>query len=189
MIVVIDNYDSFVETLARYLRELGQETMVVRNDAMTAGELSAVGPSGIVISPGPYGPERAGVSRALPEVLPETPILGVCLGHLAIAESYGGTTRRAGTPVHGRASAIRHDGSRLFAGLPSPFPAGRYHALVTDIDGTVLLPTAFSDDGELMAFAHPERPHFGVQFHPESVLTPRGRRLLQNFLEVIDADR
>ncbi|MEE4208319.1 MAG: aminodeoxychorismate/anthranilate synthase component II [Parvularcula sp.] len=189
MIAVIDNYDSFVETLARYLREIGVPTRLFRNDAISAEELSAMGPSGLVLSPGPYGPAEAGLSANAATAFPELPILGVCLGHLAIAESYGGRTVRAKTPMHGRASEITHDESGLFEGLPSPFAAGRYHALVSDITGTELQPTAWSEDGELMAFRHPARPHFGVQFHPESILTPRGRRILENFVQVTRADR
>ena len=182
MILIVDNYDSFVETLARYVREAGFSTRVVRNDALTAEECAALSPRGVILSPGPYGPAEAGVCLALPALLPSVPILGVCLGHLAIAEAYGGRTVRAGQPVHGRASAIRHEGDKLFAGLPNPFDAGRYHALVSDITGTELQPVAWSDDGELMAFRHPLRPHVGVQFHPESVLTPQGRLILHNFL-------
>lgn len=184
MILVIDNYDSFVETLARYVREAGHETQVVRNDRMTVEAIAgAMRPDAVILSPGPYGPDRAGVSRELPLALPETPILGVCLGHLAIAEAYGGKTVRARVPMHGRASSIRHEGDALFNCVPSPFEAGRYHALVAAIRGTNLVPTAWSEDGELMAFRHPERPHIGVQFHPESILTPAGRTMLGNFLQ------
>lgn len=182
MILIIDNYDSFVETLARYVREAGFETVVLRNDARTPEEIEAAGPAGVILSPGPYGPDQAGVCKALPQLMAQTPILGVCLGHLAIAEAYGGRTVPAKTPMHGRASQIRHEGGRLLEGLPNPFDAARYHALVSDITGTDLIETAWAEDGELMAFEHPERPHFGVQFHPESVLTPQGRALLAQFL-------
>lgn len=185
MILVIDNYDSFVETLARYVREAGHETRVLRNDALEAEEIAAMSPSAVILSPGPYAPDRAGISKALPLALPDTPILGVCLGHLAIAEAYGGQTIRAAEPIHGRATPIRHDGGELFEGLPQPFEAGRYHALLASIDDTPLRPTAWSLGGELMAFEHQERLHVGVQFHPESVLTPGGRTLLKNFLGLI----
>ncbi|NNU16478.1 aminodeoxychorismate/anthranilate synthase component II [Parvularcula sp. ZS-1/3] len=184
MILVIDNYDSFVETLARYVREAGHETEVVRNDRMAVEAIAQeMKPGAVILSPGPYAPDRAGVSRELPQALPETPILGVCLGHLAIAEAYGGKTVRARIPMHGRASGIRHEGDALFKDVPCPFEAGRYHALVAAIRGTELVPTAWSDDGELMAFRHPDRPHVGVQFHPESLLTPEGRTILGNFLQ------
>ena len=137
------------------------------------------------MSPGPYGPEASGVCVSLPTALPETPVLGVCLGHLAMAEAYGGATVRAQTPIHGQATPIHHEGDGILAGLPTPFEAGRYHALISDISGTELLPTAWSSGGELMAFRHAARPHFGVQFHPESVLTPDGRSIIANFLETV----
>lgn len=184
MILVIDNYDSFVETLARYVREAGHPTRVVRNDGLCADAIARLAPRGVLLSPGPYGPAEAGVCLDLPAALPATPMLGVCLGHLAIAEAYGSRTVRARTPMHGRASPVVHDGSDLFASVPSPFSAGRYHALVSDIEGTGLLPSAWSETGELMAFRHPSRPHLGVQFHPESILTPHGRTLLGNFLRL-----
>lgn len=183
MILVIDHYDSFVETLARYLREAGRETRVVRHDALSTDEAVAMRPEAVVLSPGPYGPAETRVSMSLPEAMPATPILGVCLGHLVIAEVYGGRTVRARTPIHGRATAMRHEGDPLFRGVPEQFAAGRYHALVAQVRGTPLRPTAWSADGELMAFRHRRRPHIGVQFHPESVLTPHGRRMLANFLE------
>ena len=183
MILIIDNYDSFVETLARYVREAGFETRVVRNDAISVEDAKSLSPRGVILSPGPYGPAEAGCSKDLPLALHQTPILGVCLGHLAIAEAYGGKTVPARQPMHGQASAIRHEGDRLFEGLSNPFDAGRYHALVASIEGTDLVPTAWSEDGELMAFRHPTRPHVGVQFHPESILTPSGRKLLSNVLK------
>ncbi|MCQ8185187.1 anthranilate synthase component II [Parvularcula maris] len=183
MILVIDNQDSFVETLARYVREAGYETRVVRYDALSTDEAAGLHPSGVILSPGPYTPAETPLSVELPLALPDTPMLGVCLGHLAIAESYGGKTIAAKTPVHGEASAIRYEDDLLFQGLPDPFSAGRYHALVSQIRGTPLIPTAWSEDGELMAFRHESLPHRGVQFHPESVLTPEGRDLLGNFLE------
>ncbi|MEM1379579.1 MAG: aminodeoxychorismate/anthranilate synthase component II [Pseudomonadota bacterium] len=183
MIIIVDNYDSFVETLARYVREAGHATRTIKNDVLTTDEIASLSPEAIILSPGPYTPREAGVCVALPSALPHTPILGVCLGHLAIAEAYGGKTRRTQTALHGQASPIEHNERGIFRGLPNPFEAGRYHALAADISGTVLHETAVADDGTLMAFEHPERPHFGVQFHPESVLTPCGRALLGNFLE------
>lgn len=187
MILIVDNYDSFVETLARYVREEGAETRVVRNDALTPAEIVALRPRAVLLSPGPYAPSRAGVCKALPEALPTTPILGVCLGHLAVAEAYGGRIVGAREPIHGRATAILHDGAALFAGVPYRFDAGRYHALIADISQTELRATAWSEDGAVMAFAHPRRPHQGVQFHPESVLTPDGRTMIRNFLAGIAA--
>jgi anthranilate synthase component 2/para-aminobenzoate synthetase component 2 len=184
MILVIDNQDSFVETLARYVREAGCETLLRRHDDLTAREVAErIRPQAVILSPGPYTPAESPLSLELPNGLPGTPILGVCLGHLAIAEAYGGQTIPARQPVHGRASLVHHEGDLLFEGLPEPFEAGRYHALVSHIRGAPLKPIAWSEDGELMAFRHTERPHIGVQFHPESVLTPGGRRLLSNFLE------
>ena len=184
MILIIDNYDSFVETLARYVREAGHETRVVRNDACTAEEIIGLAPDGIIMSPGPYTPEQAGVCRALPVRLPTTPMLGVCLGHLAIAEAYGGRTVPAATPIHGRPTPVTHDRSPLFHDVCSPFQAGRYHALLADIALTDLIATAWSSDGALMAFCHPENPHLGVQFHPESLLTEGGRTIMANFLSL-----
>ncbi|MEO1041112.1 MAG: aminodeoxychorismate/anthranilate synthase component II [Pseudomonadota bacterium] len=182
MILIIDNYDSFVETLARYVREAGYKTQVVRHDDLSTEEIAALDPQGVVLSPGPYTPDEAGVCRSLPCVLPRTPILGVCLGHLAIAEAYGGATVPARTPIHGRATAVTHDGSALFADVPCPFDAGRYHALIADITATDLIPSAWSETEELMAFRHPASPHLGVQFHPESLLTEGGRSIMENFL-------
>ncbi|MEO1658597.1 MAG: aminodeoxychorismate/anthranilate synthase component II [Pseudomonadota bacterium] len=186
MILIVDNYDSFVETLARYVREAGQETRVVRNDTLSTAEIVALAPRGVVMSPGPYTPDQAGVCRSLPAALPGTPILGVCLGHLAIAEAYGGATVSADTPIHGRATPLTHDRSALFEGVPSPFDAGRYHALLADITSTDLIPSAWSNDGELMAFRHADRPHLGVQFHPESLLTQGGRMIMANFLALTE---
>jgi anthranilate synthase component 2/para-aminobenzoate synthetase component 2 len=185
MIVIIDNEDSFVETLARYVREAGHETRILPQAATCVADVEALSPRGVILSPGPYAPAQAPLCLALPKAMPHLPILGVCLGHLAIAEAYGGRTVGAAEPVHGRASHVRHEGDRLFSGLPNPFAAGRYHALVAHVRGTVLQPTAWSEDGELMAFRHPGRPHYGVQFHPESVLTLDGRTLLGNFLGML----
>ncbi len=173
--------------LARYLEELGQETVVVRNDALTVGEIAARQPRAIVISPGPCTPNEAGVSLAVIRELSDTvPMLGVCLGHQAMAQAFGGKIVRAPEPVHGRTSAMIHGGDGLFAGLPSPLRAMRYHSLLVDeetlpVGWTV---TARTTDGLIMGLAHPARPCYGVQFHPESVLTENGHRLLANFLRL-----
>ncbi len=184
MILVIDNYDSFVNNLARYVREEGAETVVLRNDAASAEECLAMKPAGVIISPGPKTPSDAGVSMDLLRALdPETPMLGVCLGHQCLVEVSGGVTRRARSPLHGEASEVRHDGRGVFAGVPSPMMAGRYHSLISvPAAGSPLRETAWSADGELMGVAHESRPWFGVQFHPESLLTPHGRRIIKNFL-------
>lgn len=184
MILVIDNYDSFVNNLARYIREEGRETCVVRNDAVSVDDCLAMKPAGVVISPGPKTPADAGVSMALLRALDDaTPMLGVCLGHQCLVEVFGGVTRRARSPLHGEASEIRHDGSGVFAGAPSPMMAGRYHSLISvPARGAPLRETAWSADGELMGVAHAARAWFGVQFHPESLLTPHGRRIIHNFL-------
>lgn len=186
MIVIIDNYDSFVNNLARYVREAGWPTLVFRNDSVSAEECAAMKPAGVIISPGPKTPAEAGVSMELLQTLnPRTPMLGVCLGHQCLIEAFGGLTRRAQYPLHGEASEILHDGSGVFAGVPSPFMAGRYHSLIA-VPGAdaPLRATARSADGELMGTAHLERPWFGVQFHPESLLTPHGRRIIENFLSL-----
>jgi len=184
MILVIDNYDSFVNNLARYIREEGRETYVVRNDAVSVEDCLAMRPAGVVISPGPKTPAEAGVSMPLLHTLDaNTPMLGVCLGHQCLVEVFGGVTRRARSPLHGEASEIRHDGRGVFAGAPSPMMAGRYHSLISvPAKGGPLRETAWSADGELMGVVHESRPWFGVQFHPESLLTPHGRRIIHNFL-------
>jgi anthranilate synthase/aminodeoxychorismate synthase-like glutamine amidotransferase len=183
MILLIDNFDSFVYNLARYLEELGRETLVVRNDAIAVREVRALAPEAIVISPGPCDPEQAGISVEILRELPHIPTLGVCLGHQALGAAYGAAVVR-GTPVHGRASPIHHDGSGIFAGLPSPFRAARYHSLIVAQER---LPAALEvaarlADGTIMALRHRDHPQVGIQFHPESVLTEHGHRLLANFL-------
>ncbi len=187
MLLLIDNYDSFVYNLARYLIELGCDTQVVRNDAISIEEVRQMSPSAIVISPGPCTPKEAGVSCSLiREFGPSLPILGVCLGHQAIAAALGGAVIRAPEPVHGRTSSVFHDGTGLFAHLPNPFRAARYHSLIVD-EGTLpndLIVTARTKDGIPMALRHQTWPLFGVQFHPESVLTQQGRQLLANFLNL-----
>ena len=185
MILVIDNYDSFVHNLARYLRELGWETTVARNDGITLQEIEHLAPSHIVISPGPCTPDEAGISvAAVRRFGGQIPILGVCLGHQCIGQAYGGRVVRAQRPMHGKASRVRHGGGGLFAGLPNPLAAGRYHSLVVDPEGlpAVLKATAFSGEGEIMALQHRRFRVTGLQFHPEAVLTEGGYDLLRNFL-------
>ena len=185
MILVIDNYDSFTYNLVQYLGELGAELRVVRNDAVDADGVAALAPERIVISPGPGTPDAAGVSLEVIRRLGErTPILGVCLGHQAIGQAFGGTVARAKSQMHGKTSEIRHDGGGVFAGLSNPFTATRYHSLVI-LPHTVpetLAVTAWADDGEIMGVRHRHWPVEGVQFHPESILTVEGKRLLGNFL-------
>ena len=185
MLLLIDNYDSFVHNLARYFVELGCEAIVLRNDAITLDEIRLMAPAGIVISPGPCTPAEAGISCDLiREFGPTVPILGVCLGHQSIAAALGGEIIRAPEPVHGRTSMIHHDGSKLFDEVPNPFRATRYHSLIV---AELSLPkelvvTARTSDGIPMALVHRDWPVYGVQFHPESVLTQHGRKLLANFL-------
>ena len=190
MILVIDNYDSFVFNVARYFEELGRPTEVVRNDAITVEEVAARRPEAIVLSPGPCTPAEAGVSLDLIRGLSGAiPILGVCLGHQAIGEAFGGAVRRARRPLHGRASRVEHDDSGLFEGLPNPLSVGRYHSLIVEFDTDYagpLVVTGRSEEGEVMALRHREHPTFGVQFHPESILTEGGHRLLQNFLSAAE---
>ncbi len=187
MILLIDNYDSFVFNLARYFRELECEVSVVRNDRFTVSEVAAMQPSAIVLSPGPCTPNEAGISLEVVRQLgPTIPVLGVCLGHQTIAAALGGEVVRAAEPIHGRTSQVEHNGQRLFAGLPNPLTATRYHSLIVPAATlpACLRPTAQTFDGVLMAFEHVAWPMFGVQFHPESVLTSGGHRLLHNFLEL-----
>ncbi len=186
MIAVIDNYDSFTYNLVQHLGELGAEVRVYRNDAITAGELAALGPSHIVISPGPGDPSAAGVSNAvIRELGSQIPLLGVCLGHQCIGQVFGGQVVRAPRLVHGKTSPIYHYGDGLFVGLPSPFQATRYHSLiVAEPLPAGLEITAFTPDGEVMGLRHATWPVFGVQFHPESILTVGGKQILQNFLNI-----
>jgi anthranilate synthase/aminodeoxychorismate synthase-like glutamine amidotransferase len=186
MIVVVDNYDSFVHNLARYFREEGAETRVIRNDAASAEAIIATAPAGVVLSPGPKTPAEAGVCLDLLASLPATtPLLGVCLGHQCLVEAFGGRTLRAERPLHGEASSVRHDGKGLFEGVPSPMAAGRYHSLISLLgEARDLVPCAWSEEGELMAVRRNGAPWFGVQFHPESLLTPDGRALIRNFIAV-----
>ncbi|MGH6933360.1 MAG: anthranilate synthase component II [Dongiaceae bacterium] len=186
MILVIDNYDSFVHNLARYIRELGWDTHVVRNDSVDVEEIAALTPSHIVISPGPCTPNEAGVSVAVVRELgPTIPVLGVCLGHQCIGQAFGGRITRALRPMHGKTSNIRHGGRDVFTGLPDPLRVTRYHSLVVSEIGLPedLMATAWSEQGEIMALRHRRHPIVGVQFHPEAVLTERGYDLLRNFLD------
>jgi anthranilate synthase/aminodeoxychorismate synthase-like glutamine amidotransferase len=187
MVLLIDNYDSFVFNLARYFRELGCEVVVCRNDRLTTSEVATMQPSAIVLSPGPCTPNEAGISlEVVRQFGPTIPLLGVCLGHQTIAAALGGEVVRAVEPIHGRTSLVEHDGQRLFAGLPNPLMATRYHSLIVPEATlpTCLRPTARTHDGVLMALEHIEWRTFGVQFHPESVLTTGGHHLLQNFLDL-----
>jgi anthranilate synthase/aminodeoxychorismate synthase-like glutamine amidotransferase len=187
VILLIDNYDSFVFNLARYLQRLGQPTHVVRNDQVDVADIEQLAPRAIVLSPGPCAPQQAGCSievvRALYDKLP---MLGVCLGHQAIAEALGGAICRAAEPVHGRTSLVWHTRDDLFAGIPNPLVACRYHSLIVDEASlpSALTVQARTADGVVMALRHREYPVFGVQFHPESVLTEQGYSLLANFLRV-----
>lgn len=185
MILVLDNYDSFVHNVARSLRELGADVAVVRNDSRGSAELLH-GMDGIVLSPGPCGPRDAGVSIPLVRAAAgRVPLLGICLGHQVVAAAFGGRIMRAPRPLHGRATPVLHRGDGLFRGLPPAFPAGRYHSLVVDPAAvpSALAVTAVSAEGDILGLAHREHPIWGVQFHPESILTPDGDRLLSNFLE------
>ncbi len=186
-ILIIDNYDSFTYNLVQYMGELGAEIDVMRNDEASVEALLASAPAGLVISPGPGVPENAGVSIDAVIRFGEAgiPVLGVCLGHQAIGEAFGGRTVRARSIMHGKTSAIEHDGKGVFAGLPQPFEATRYHSLVIEEASlpAVLEVTARTADGEIMGVRHRDRPVEGVQFHPESILTQVGKPLLENFLE------
>jgi anthranilate synthase component II len=187
MLLLIDNYDSFVFNLARYFERLGQETVVLRNDVASVAKVRALKPAAIVLSPGPCTPTEAGCSLEIVHDLHKSiPILGVCLGHQTIAAALGGRVIRAREPIHGRASAVTHNGHGIFAGVPNPFSAGRYHSLVVE-EATLpesLSVTARTADGVVMAIAHRRLPVIGVQFHPESILTECGYPLLANFLRV-----
>jgi anthranilate synthase/aminodeoxychorismate synthase-like glutamine amidotransferase len=187
MILVIDNYDSFTYNLVQYLGELGARLEVARNDALDVDGVARLAPERIVISPGPGNPDQAGVSLDVIRRLgPSTPILGVCLGHQAIGQAFGATVARARAQMHGKTSEIRHDGQGVFAGLSNPFVATRYHSLVVLADTVPpdLEVTARAEDGEVMGLRHRRYPVEGVQFHPESILTVEGKRLLANFLGV-----
>ena len=192
MLLVIDNYDSFTYNLVQYLGELGAEVVVRRNDAVTVAEIAAMAPSAMILSPGPCAPAQAGVTvDAIRALGRRIPTLGVCLGHQAIGEAYGGVVVRAARAVHGKTSLIAHDGLDLFAGLPTPLKVGRYHSLVVERatlpESLVVAATSVDDATEIHALRHMTHPVWGVQFHPESVLTPSGKQLLRNFLGLIGA--
>jgi anthranilate synthase component II len=187
MILVIDNYDSFTYNLVHYLNELGAETHVVRNDKITVGDALALKPQGVLLSPGPCTPNEAGVCLSLIEAAPaDLPILGVCLGHQAIGQAYGGAVIRAKALMHGKTSQIHHNGKGVFAGLKNPFTATRYHSLSVRQEDLPpdLEVTAWTEDGEIMGVQHRSRPVHGVQFHPESIATECGHELLANFLQI-----
>jgi anthranilate synthase/aminodeoxychorismate synthase-like glutamine amidotransferase len=188
-VLVIDNYDSFTYNLVQYLGELGAELEVVRNDVESTDALLARRPDRVIVSPGPCTPNEAGVSVEVMRRFPEAgvPTLGVCLGHQSLAQAFGGRVVRH-EPVHGKTTEITHDGRGLFAGLPSPLTVGRYHSLVVDPDVPDALMVTATGGGVVMGVQHRELPAHGVQFHPESVLTPEGKRLLENFLAEPDAD-
>jgi anthranilate synthase component 2 len=182
-IMVIDNYDSFTWNLVHYLMELGAEVEVVRNDAISVGQAMSSGAAAFLISPGPCTPNEAGISLDLVAACAEAgrPLLGVCLGHQAIGQHFGGHVVRGGL-MHGKTSAVKHDGSGLFDGLPSPFTATRYHSLVVEDIPADLIVNATSDDGHVMSFRHAILPIYGVQFHPESIATEHGHAMLANFM-------
>jgi anthranilate synthase component 2 len=185
VILVIDNYDSFTYNLVQYLGELGADLEVHRNDALTVDQVAALNPAKIIISPGPCTPNEAGISLELIRRLgPTTPVLGVCLGHQSIGQAYGGTVCRAPYLMHGKVSQIHHKGEGLFHGLPTPFTATRYHSLIVrreDLPESLIV-TAETEDGLIMGLQHRTHPVYGVQFHPESILTEGGKHLLHNFL-------
>jgi len=187
MLLMIDNYDSFTYNLVQYFGELGETVEVFRNDKITVSELAARHPDRLVISPGPCSPDEAGVSvAAIRELAGKLPILGVCLGHQALGQAFGGRIVRADRLMHGKTSPVHHDGRELFEGLPNPFDATRYHSLLIE---RATLPacleiTAWTAEGEIMGVRHRELPLWGVQFHPESILTVEGKQLLRNFLEM-----
>lgn len=192
MILVVDNYDSFTYNLVHYLAELGARTHVVRNDDLTPDEAWALNPEAVLLSPGPCAPDQAGICLPLLNSAPASmPILGVCLGHQAIGQAFGGDVIRAKALMHGKTSPIEHAGQGLFAGLPSPFTATRYHSLAVKRDTlpAELEVTAWTADGEIMGLAHRTRPIHGVQFHPESIATQHGPDLLANFLEIAGVRR
>jgi len=189
MLLIIDNYDSFTYNLVQYFGELGAEPVVKRNDEITVAEIEALNPEAVVISPGPCTPKEAGISNdVIAQIGPKLPVLGVCLGHQCIGHVYGGAVVRAGRLMHGKTSPILHDNTGVFADLPSPFEATRYHSLIIDPPTMpdVLLVNAYTAEGEIMGVRHKEYPIHGVQFHPESILTRHGKELLKNFLRIAD---
>ncbi|WP_332660960.1 anthranilate synthase component II [Brevundimonas sp.] len=192
MILVVDNYDSFTYNLVHYLAELGAETRVVRNDDLTAAEAWALKPEAVLLSPGPCTPNEAGICLSILDTAPmDMPIFGVCLGHQAMGQAFGGEVIRAKALMHGKTSPIEHEGQSVFKGLPSPFTATRYHSLAVRRETLpeALDVTAWTADGEIMGLAHRTRPIHGVQFHPESIATEHGHDLLANFLDLANVRR
>jgi len=187
MLLMLDNYDSFTYNLVQYLQELGEEVVVYRNDQITVDEIAGLRPRRIVVSPGPCSPAEAGISVELIQRLSDRiPMLGVCLGHQSIGHAFGGRVIRAPQLMHGKTSLIHHDGSGVFRSLANPFVATRYHSLIVERDSlpACLRMTAWVEDGTIMGLEHRERPLWGVQFHPESILTVEGKSLLKNFLDL-----
>jgi anthranilate synthase/aminodeoxychorismate synthase-like glutamine amidotransferase len=188
MFLMIDNYDSFTYNLVQYLAQLGAQTEVCRNDEIPLDQIDAMKPEAIFISPGPCSPREAGISvEAVRRFYKELPIMGICLGHQAIGYAFGADVVRAGRLMHGKVSPVLNDGKTIFQGLPSPFPAGRYHSLIVDGDTLpeFLEVSAQTEEGEVMGIRHRHYPVEGIQFHPESILTPNGKRILRNFLKMI----
>ncbi|MDR7229574.1 anthranilate synthase component 2 [Caulobacter sp. BE264] len=192
MILVIDNYDSFTYNLVHYLNELGADTAVYRNDALSVTEALGLKPAAVLLSPGPKAPDQAGICLPLLEAAPaDLPILGVCLGHQAIGQAFGGEVIRAKAVMHGKVSKVRHNDKGIFKGLPNPFTATRYHSLAVrreDLPADLEV-TAWTDDGEIMGVQHKTRPIFGVQFHPESIATEGGHQMLANFMDLAGVKR
>ena len=189
MILMIDNYDSFTYNLVQYLGQLGEEVAVHRNDAIALDEIEAMNPEAIFLSPGPCSPEQAGITiDVIRRFYRRVPLMGVCLGHQAIGQAFGGRVVRAGRIMHGKTSPILNDGRTIFKGLPSPFPAGRYHSLIVERESLpdCLEVSAETEEGEIMGLRHRTLPVEGIQFHPESILTPGGKRIIRNFLQLID---
>lgn len=187
MLLMIDNYDSFTYNLVQYFMELGEEVKVIRNDKLECRDIEELAPRRLVISPGPCTPTEAGISvPAIKEFAGKIPMLGICLGHQSMTEAFGGKVVRADRLMHGKTSPIHHDGSALFKGLSNPFTATRYHSLLAEKESfpESLTMTAWTEEGEIMALEHKELPVWGVQFHPESILTTEGKAMLNNFLEM-----
>ena len=189
MILMIDNYDSFTYNLVQYLGQFGEEVAVHRNDAIALDEIEAMNPEAIFLSPGPCSPEQAGITiDVIRRFHRRVPLMGVCLGHQAIGQAFGGRVVRAGRIMHGKTSPILNDGRTIFQGLPSPFPAGRYHWLLVERESLpdCLEVSAETEEGEIMGLRHRTLTVEGIQFHPESILTPSGKRIIRNFLQLID---
>lgn len=187
MLLMIDNYDSFTYNLVQYFMELGEEVKVIRNDKLDCRDIEQLAPRRLVISPGPCTPKEAGISiPAIKEFAGKIPMLGICLGHQSMTEAFGGKVVRAGRLMHGKTSPIHHDGSDLFKGVSNPFTATRYHSLLAERESfpDCLSVTAWTDEGEIMGLQHKEMPLWGVQFHPESILTTEGKDMLNNFLQL-----